>query len=197
MEDVISKKEFDELMSIKGNIRGLGFKTEAEFVLKEEGKEGLKKLEETMTKLGYPYKDIKAMEFYPLGLLGAALLVIKRLFNYDDKKFQEMGIFESKSSLIIRLFMRYFVSIDKVAKEAPNIWRKYYSIGNLKVVEYSLEKKYIIIRIENFSLTPILCSVLMGYYLSLVKMIIKEEVAGKETKCVHRGDNCHEFLVEW
>ena len=197
MEQIITEEEIKEFLKLKGEIRGLGFKTEAKFVLKEEGEEGLKKLEDTMAKLGYPYNEIKTMDFYPLGLLAVNMLVIKRLFNYDDKKFQEMGKFEAKSSLIIRLFMKYFVSLERVAKEAPKMWRKYYTIGDLKVPEVNQEKRYIIIKIENFSLHPILCQVLMGYFLTIVKMVLKGEATCEETKCVFRGDECHEFLMRW
>ncbi len=196
-KEIISKEEFDKLMALEGETRGLGFKTEAKFVLKEEGEEGLKRLKEVMSDFGYPYEKISPMEFYPLGLLGVALLAIKRLFNYDDKKFQQMGEFEAKASLIIRLFMKYFVSLDRVAKEAPKMWRKYYTIGNLKVAELNKEKRYIIIRIENFKLHPILCEVLKGYYVSIVKMIVKTSVSCEETRCVHKGGEWHEFLIKW
>lgn len=197
MEQIITKQEFDELMKIEGEARGLGFQTEAKFVLKEEGGEGLKKLEAQMAKLGYPYSKIKTMDFYPIGLLAVNMLVIKRLFNYDDKKFQEMGKFEAKSSLIIRLFMKYFVSLERVAKESPKMWRKYYTVGDLKVPEINQEKRYIIIRIENFRLHPILCQILIGYFQSIVKMVLKDETTCEETKCVFRGDECHEFLMRW
>lgn len=197
MEQIITKQEFDELMKIKGEARGLGFQTEAKFVLKEEGEEGLKRLEDQMAKLGYPYSEIKTMDFYPLGLLAVNMLVIKRLFNYDDKKFQEMGKFEAKSSLIIRLFMKYFVSLERLAKETPKMWRKYYTVGDLKVPEINQEKRYIIIRIENFRLHPILCQILIGYFQSIVKMVLKDETTCEETKCVFRGDECHEFLMRW
>jgi hypothetical protein len=197
IEQIITKKEFDEFLKLKGEIRGLGFKTEAKFVLKEEGEEGLKRLEDQMAKFGYPYSEIKTMDFYPLGLLAVALVVIKRLFNYDDKKFQEMGKFEAKSSLIIRLFMKYFVSLEKVAKEAPKMWRKYYTVGDLRVLKVDQEKRHIIIRIENFSLHPILCQILIGYFHSIVRMVLKGEITCEETKCVFRGDEYHEFSMKW
>ncbi len=94
MNEIISKQEIEELMKIEGKVRGLPFKTEAEFIQKEEGEEGLKRLEDAMKNIGYPlkYKEMRAMDFYPIGLLAVHLVVIKRLFNYDDKKFEEMGI---------------------------------------------------------------------------------------------------------
>ena len=63
MEEIIIKKELDELMSLKGEVKGAGIKTHGEFILKEEEEEGLKKLEEIVTKLGYSikYKEIKCV----------------------------------------------------------------------------------------------------------------------------------------
>lgn len=197
MEEIISKEEFDELMKVKGEVRGASFKTEAEFVLKEEGKEGMEILEDVMTKLGHPYKEIKMMDFYPLGLEAVMLLAIQRLFNYDDKKFQEMGRTEAKVSFIIRLFMKYFVSIDKVLKEVSKMWRKYYTVGDLKVTELNEEERYVILRLENFCLHPILCQSLIGYFPSVLQMVVGGETSCEETKCVFRGDDYHEFLLKW
>jgi len=199
MEEIISKKEFDKFMTIKGESRGASIKGEANFVLKEEGEEGLKKLEDVITKLGYPikYKEMKTMDFYPLGLEGITLLAIKRLFNYDDKKFQEMGRFESKLSFIIRLFMKYFFSIKRVIKEAPKMWRENYTVGDLKVAEFNEEKRYGIVRLENFRLNSILCENLKGFFPSILQMVAGKPVTCEETKCVFRGDDYHEFLLKW
>ncbi len=106
MPSIISKEELEELMKIKGEVRGMGMRTHAEFILKEEGKEGLKKLEEEMAKLGHPikYRKIKKMSFYPMYLEAPTLVLIQRIFSYDDKKFHEIERFHSKFSLIFRLF---------------------------------------------------------------------------------------------
>ena len=51
MEEIISKKELDELKKIKGMVRGTVFKESKEFVFKEEGKEGIQRLEDAMASL--------------------------------------------------------------------------------------------------------------------------------------------------
>ena len=200
MEQIISKEELDNLIKLKGKARGIPFKTQADFILKQEGDEQLKKLEKEMSKLGYPlkYKKMKSMDFYPLGLLAVNMLAIKRLFNYDDKKFQEMGRVEAKtSSLIIRVFMKYFVSIDMMVKKAPEMWRKHYTNGDFKIVEFNKEKRYVVLRIEDFKCHPLFCQDLIGYFPSMVEMVIGSGVSCEETKCVHRGDEYHEFLLKW
>jgi hypothetical protein len=199
MEQIISKEEFDELINIKGEARGVAYKNIAKFILKEEGEEGLKKLEDTITSLGYPieYKKLETMSFYPLGLLGITFLSIKRLFNYDNRKLQEIGSFQAKISLIMRLFMRYFVSLERIRKEVPKMWRNYFTVGELKVVEIDKNKRHVVIRLENFRLHPTHCQDLIGYFSTVLQMVVKAKTTGEETKCIHKGAEYHEFLLKW
>lgn len=113
MEKVISQKEVERLEDIKGKTMGNSIKNTGKFILEREGEEGLRKLEETMASLGHPikYDDIRATDFYPSSLLAITFLVMKRIFDYNDEDFREMGRFRVKFSLIIRLFMKYFISL--------------------------------------------------------------------------------------
>jgi len=201
VEQIISKEELDELIKIKGEMRGITIKPGLSFILKEEGEEGLKRLEDTMASLGHPlkYKGIRSMDLYPIRLVAISLLVMKRLFNYDDKKFQEIGKFSARIPFLIRVFIRgHFLSLKRVIKETSKMWRKYFTVGNLKVVKFDKEKKYAILRIENFVFHPIYCKVLEGFLPAISKIIVKSPtIVCEETKCVHRGDECHEFLIKW
>ena len=199
MEPIISKEELDELMSLEGKGRGVLFKTASKFILKEKGEEGLKELEETITNLGYPIKfqEIRAMDFYPMGLYAVTLVTIQRLFNFNEEKFIEMGRYESKISIIIRLFIRYFFSIDIVVKQVSKMWRTYFSIGDINVTELDKEKKYGVLKVENFRFHPIHCQILKGYLPSVVQMVVGSKVISEETRCPFRGDEYHEFSLKW
>ena len=200
MEEMISKEEVDELMNLKGEVRGMGMRTHAEFIFKEEGEEGLKRLEDIMTKLGYPikYKKLKATTFYPLGLEAVTLVVIQRLFNYKDEKFQEIGVFHAKSSIVIRIFLKYFLSLESMAKNISKVWEKYFTVpGEFRVVEFDKKRRLAIFRIENFKFHPLHCQINIGILSTLVGLLTKRKGTCKETKCVHRGDDYHEYLLEW
>jgi len=199
MEQIISKGEIDELMKFKGEVRAAGMKGYVKFILKEEGEEGLKKLEDTMASFGYSIKskEIGTRNYYPIGLWALFLLVIKRLFDWNDEKFQEMGRFALKTSFLTRTFMKYFVSVERLAKEVPKIWRTTYTVGELKVTEFSQEERYIILKLENFRFHPLQCEVLMGVLSGIVQMMVGSKATSKEKKCIHGGDEYHEFLVKW
>jgi len=199
MEEVISKEELEQLKKNKGETRQMSFKTTAQFVLKEKGEEGLKKLEDVMAEAGYPikYKSVKAMDFYPLWADAIKLLALQKLFGWDDKKFEEMGRFEARNSLIVRVFLQYIISIEKAVKEGPKLWNKYFTKGNLKVIKLDLQNKSAVFRLENFYHHPLSCKTHKGYFPSLFQLIVKSKVRFEETKCIHRGDDYHEFIVKW
>jgi hypothetical protein len=201
MNQELTKETVKELMEIKGEVKGVTLKTDADHVLKEKGEEGLKRLEIELESLGcqIKYREIKTMAFYPVGLRAISLLAIKKVFSYDDKKIEEMGFLATKRSLIVKLFVRYFLNLQRVfSKEAPRLWKKHYTIGELIPVELNEEKNYAILRLKEFNIHPILCLYLGGYFCGITQMIVKaRQINFKETKCSFRGDDCHEFLITW
>lgn len=198
----INREEIKKLMEIKSQARGVVFKTDTEYILDEKGEEGLRELEREMERLGYPikYKEIKSMGFYPAGLRVLSLLVIKKTFGFDDKKIENMGLVATKKSIIIKLFVRFFLSLERVFfKEAPRIWQKHWTEGELVPVELNEEKKYAVLRLEKINLHPLYCSVyLQGYFAGILQMLIKSpQITCQETKCFFKGDEYHEYLIKW
>lgn len=199
MEEIITKELIQKLVDIKGESRGASFKADGDFIIKEKGKEGLIKLEERLAELGQPikYEKIKETDFYSLGLRGIELLVIKDLFNFTKEDFARMGAFQTKNSLIIKLFMKFFVSLDVLSKKAPEMWRKYYTTGDLEVTEFNKEEKKGILSVKNFALHPFHCQLLEGYFGNVIKMVVGVPTVCEEKKCTFRGDEAHEFYVRW
>jgi len=199
MEQIISKEEFNELMSIEGETKGMAFKADFEYVISKKGDEGLKKLEDTLEKLGYPlkYKELKVTKFYPSGLEPLLMVVCQRLFGYTDEDFWQLGVLSATMPWVVRIFIKYFGSLEMIVRGASAMWRKYYTKGKLKVVRVDKKKKFIILRIENFSLHPFYCKGMEGYFATIVRMVVTGNPSCQELKCVHRGDEYHEFLVKW
>ncbi len=195
----LTKETAKKLMEIKGETRGVSIMGDLEYILYKEGEEGLRKVEQELEKLGYPikYKEMNGMALYPIGLEALTFLVFKKLFNFDREEFIKMGEFNSKVSLVVKLFMKYFVSLEVIAKHASKFWRRYYTTGDMKVTEINKEKKYIVVRVENFEHHPFHCLTVEGYLISIIKMVLGKPVSCEETKCVYRGDKYHEYIVKW
>lgn len=199
MEEIILKKELEEIGQLEGKVRGVAIKHNVEFILKEEGEEGLEKLKKEMSKIGYPleYEKIKPLNFYPISLEAALLITAQKLFDYSEDKIQEMGSFGSKSSFIVRLFSKYFFSPEKSIKHGKRMWKSYFSKGDLEIKDFDPDKKHITILLKNFKLHPLHCQLLIGFFKSLLKMMVKAEVSCQEKKCIFSGDDYHEFFAEW
>jgi hypothetical protein len=201
MNQKLTKEIAQNLIKIQGETRGVVLKTDSEYIVKEEGKEGVKKIEDKLKELGcsIKYKEIETLNFYPIGLRILSLLVIKEIFNYNDDKIKKMGFFATKTSLIIKLFVQYFLSLERVVyKESPKMWRKHYTIGELVPIELNQEKKYGILRLKNCDLHPTFCCYLGGYFCGILQMLIKTpQINFEETKCSFRGDKYHEYLIKW
>ncbi|MBD3208299.1 MAG: hypothetical protein GF370_02520 [Candidatus Nealsonbacteria bacterium] len=199
MEQKLSNQEIEKLMELPGTVRGAGMKSYGQFILEKEGEEALKKLEKEMASLGHPieYRQLRTMDLYPFGLEALTLISIQKLFDYGPEEYREMGRFEMKVSLLIRLFMKYFISLERVIDEFPKICRKHFSVGDFKVKEFNKEEKNLTVRVEDFYFHPLHCNVLMGVFLEALRMIMKKDVEGKEIKCIYKGDDAHEFIFHW
>jgi len=199
MNPIIKEGELGKLIKLEGEVRGISLKSDAEFIIREKGEDGLMKLEEAMAELGYPikYKEIKPMEFYPIRLLAITTSLVEKMFGFNREKFREMGLFASRVPLAIRIFMKYFGSFDILSKAAPRMWRTYYTTGNLKVVEHNKEKRHATIRVTDYFLPLHQCYILEGYIAGVVRMVVKDPVICEETKCIHKGNEYHEFSIKW
>ena len=196
---MLTKQEAENLMEIRGEVRGMTFKGDLDFVLEDKGKEGLKKVEAKMAELGFPlkYKEIRPMDFYPMGLSPISLLTIKEVFNFNKKDLERWGASVVKFSLFMKIFMKYFGSLKLIAGQISMIWRKHYTIGELEMPEFSEEKRYAILRLRDFKIHPTYCSIYIGYFSKTAEMVVKSPVTCQETKCMFQGDKYHEFLLTW
>lgn len=196
---MLTKKQAEKFMEIKGEVRGMTFKGDLEFVLEDKGKEGLKRVEDRLAELGFPlkYKEIKPMDFYPMGLSPISLLTIKEVFNFNEEDLKRWGTSVVKFSLFMKIFMKYFGSLKLIASQVSKMWRKHYTIGKLEMPEFSEEKRYAILRLKDFKIDPAYCDIYLGYFSKTAEMVEKFPVTCKETKCMFRGDKYHEFLLTW
>ena len=163
-----SKEELKEIMENPGKIKGAGFKGEMKYVLDKEGEGGLRKVEKETKRLGFPikYKEIRDTEWHPVGLRAVSLAAILNTFNWGIKELREMGQVATKVSFIMRFFMKYFISSEKVFKVGgPRIWSRYYfNAGMINTVVFKKDREggQAIIRIEDLKLHPIYCYFISG-----------------------------------
>lgn len=196
---MIKKEEIENLLKLKGEVKGVFLQTDARYILEREGEKGLKNLKKKAKEIGVnlDYKRAGAMQWYPVGLRPISLLLIKDFFGYNDKDIREMGRMAAKFSFIVKLFVKFFSSIKKLFENAPRYYKMQYRIGELEAVYIDEKEKKAIIRIKDFKIHPLVCLYLEGYFQGIAEFALKEKVRTKERKCVFRGDEFNEYLIEW
>lgn len=199
MEQVISKEEFAEIKKARGEVRGNGPRTIGEYVLRKEGENGLNKLEALMSSLDYPIEYIKMnqMDFYPYWIVTASFLAVKRLFNFTNEDFQKMGEMDVKFTPLQKIFIKNFVSLKKLAEEAPKMWGHYDTGGKLELIEYDEKKKHAILKLTDFDCSEYQCQYTIGYMTAIARIVSKKRPICEETKCIFKGDKYHEFTLTW
>lgn len=195
------KKEIDEIMTKKGNVKGEVLRDHFLYIKYKEGEEGVKKLEKLLEEYGYPLKflEINQLEWYKDAYCGLILFLVKEFFNWEDKSFIEMGEGVTKYSFIVtKILLRYFISIDYLLNKAPKLWKKHLDFGELKVEEFNRNEKYAILKIKDYDIHPLTCLYQAGYYKGLFKYVVSEKnVVVKEEKCIYRGDHFHLYKISW
>ncbi len=190
----------NKLKNFKGNVKGEVFRTHADYIKSKKGEKGVKQVEEKMAELGVPvdFDTIKSFEWKNEGISVLVILVAKEIFNWTEEDVFEMGRFAPKFSFILKVLAQYLVSIEMLFKNAEKYWHKNYDFGKLENVSYDEKKKEIIIRERGIKTHPLACVYHAGYFKGLCEFTVKSKnVTVKETECMHKGRNYHEFIIKW
>ncbi len=196
----LTEEEINKILNTEGEVRGVVFKTDRRFIIDTSGEEGMKKVEEELQKMKCPFnyeEEADNMSFYPIGMRALSVVAVARALNLSTEEVVRMGANAPKFSLMIKLFMRYFLSPETIMEKAGEMWEKHYTVGKLEPVEMNKEEKMLRARLHDINLHPALCDYLRGYFSSVIEMGVGGEVNCEEVKCIHRGDEYHEFVVKW
>ena len=197
---MLTKTEIENLIKKPGQVRGVVFNTDAEYILNKKGEKELERVGQKTKEWGHPidYKNIRNMEWFPIGLRIISLLAAKEVFNWQDKEIEDMGHSAPAYSLVVKLLMKYFLTLKQTYEKSPGYWAKHYNIGKLEAPEYNEKEKYLILQLWDFKIHPILCSYYLGYFRKIAELGAQQKITGiEETKCPFRAGPCHEYTIRW
>lgn len=193
-------KEIERLMKNEGHVKGEIILTSLKYIKSRLGKEGLKKIEDRFKELGYSlyFQNIKPLHDYKEAYAVLIYLLSRDLFGWNDKDIWKMGESSAKMSFIAKVLLKYFISVNSLVEEMPNYWKKYHDFGEIKVIDFNEKNKYIIFQLRGYDFHPLGCTYHLGYFFTVARFSIKgENISLNETKCVHKGDDFHEYKITW
>lgn len=193
------KEKADMLMKINGNMRGELLKNNFIYLKKREGKEAVNLMENRLKELGYPlmFKNIKTYKWYKDSFCAIFMLIFQEQFRWKEEDIVEAGKFAFKFSFIIKMAIKYLISTRIAFWAAPKLWGKNVDYGEVEGYEINEADKYLIFRFKKWALHPLVCLYIKGYLMALFTLVGKNKVQAEETKCIFRGDFCHEYRISW
>lgn len=199
-----TKKELEEIMKIRGRIKGFALKVHADYILAKKGTRGLRDVERKTEELGFPiqYEKVGEADWYPIGLSTVSLVAMFNTFNWGKKEFIEYSQSVPKISYIIRVFLKFFPSSEKVFRiGVSTLWKRYFDFGEAEPVDFKEDSNggYSIVRIKNFKVHSVWCLFLGHFFIGVGRLVVPgvKNFTIKETKCMFKGDPYHEYLMKW
>ena len=183
-----------------GRMRGEAIINRLEYIRRRQGEKGVRAVGAELKKSGCPMEldKIESLSWYPEVYGIIIILAARRIFGWNDADIFAMGENAPKISFLVKLLMKYFVSVEKTFSASPGNWKKHHSAGTLEPADFDEKNKRLTLRLKGYRTHPAMCVFLRGYFTQFAKMVVKsEEVEVRETKCMFRGADYHEFLITW
>lgn len=200
---MIPTKELDQVKKIQGKVRGTSFKNDFDYVRKIEGEARIKEIKAKLKELGCQDEDvlkerIGVFSWYPLWYHVLFFVILNREMGWREKDIFNIGYHGSQVSLVAKTFPRFMFNLEKAFAKVGTYWKKSFTVGKLETQDFDLEKKYAILNLKDFNVHPLECYTIKGYFSGMLTLLTRaENVKVKETKCVHKGDNYHQFKITW
>lgn len=196
MEKELSEKIVKELLEKKGKARGDLLLAHLRYIQRIYGDKGKSAVENKLNEIGVDLKklEINTFTWYPVGYEPLIILAAKETFKWDDEEVFKMGKNIIKLSLIIKLMLPLFVSIDKVFEKSPKFWKNNYDFGEVEPV--GREGGTYILRIKDYDIHPISCIYNAGHIIGLAEMAGRKGMTIEEKVCTHRGGGYHEYHIK-
>ncbi len=193
---MLDKNELQNIIDIPGEVKGVVFQTDANYVLQKMGEPGLKKLEERVKTLGLTinYHEASALKTYPIGLRVASLLLIADTFSWNEAEIRQMGYEAPKTSFVVKLLMKFFVSFVRLMQEVPKYWQEHYTVGVLEPIKIDDAKKEAILHLKDISIHPLFCKYLEGYFEKIYEFALEGKRGScTEVECQFKGAPYHSY----
>ncbi len=189
-------KTIDQLMKKEGEMRGEILLSHLQFVERKEGADAVERINRTFQELGHEvdFSKIKAMGWVKVSTGTAIAIFGKELFDWKDEDIVKMGTLTPKIITINKFFLRHLVSVDSLLEKAGNYWEKACRVGTMEGKKYKNGK--VVLQLKDYDFHPVDCLFISGYIKTIFDLCTEKEVEVIEEKCIHKGDNYHQFALK-
>ncbi len=195
-----TQEMIDTIMKIEGGMRGELLRNNFIYLEKKEGLQAIKRMERKLESFGYPlkYNEIIPFKWYKDPFCAVFMISFKEEFNWTEKDIYDLGRFSPQYSMIIKIALRHILTIKKAFDFGPKLWLRNVDYGHLEPYEFNEEEKFLIFRLKDYALHPLVCIYIKGYLTSLFEQIVgRDKIRVEEISCVFKGSLYHEYKLFW
>ncbi len=195
---IFTEEEKNHINKTKGTHSSRGILDTLIAIEKLFGEEERKKVEKAIKEEGYNILEMKKKINIPVNSFIAFLILEKKILHLNEEKMREVARETAKISFLLKFVSRFFVSLDMLAKNADNAWKKYYNCGELKIIDINKKEKKAVAEVRNFWGHPTHCRYLEGYLEEIVFFVLGKKTKCREANCPFKNDgDVHRFLITW
>ena len=195
-------KEILELEKLQGKERGADIKFLINYVKDKEGADGLKEIKKELAE-NYSFflpdaEKVNDVEWISESIPHIFMVAAVRFFDWNDAEIYELGKSALSYSRSIKLFVRYFISIEKSIQKTTEHWNDYYTEGKMIFASFDKEHNRATLELREFKTHPIVCVFICGVIAKIVELITgSKESKVREIECVFKGSDHHTFELTW
>lgn len=197
----LSKEDIAQIMKVKGRIRGLVLTTLKDYIIEKKGEKGIKKVEEKMEETGHPFsfEGLSSIKWYPAGIIHLVMMITLDVFNWSEEDNFKIGHDVPINSVLAKLMLRTFTSLEIAFKVTPKFWKNYTDLGEMNWIKRDIKNRRAVLRLTNY---PKVHRGSYEYFRGYLKKIMEIMTSSKNvkvelTKTIYRGDPYDDFTFTW
>lgn len=129
---------------------------------------------------------------YPISEEMALIFAAKDVLDWGDEEVKELGRSIPRVSLLVKMFLRYFLNLDSTTRQAKKYWDKHYDFGEINIISTDIESDDYTVEVTDFDIHPVYCVFLCGFLETMIGFVQTRPVKSWVIRC-SSGDGINKF----
>ncbi len=189
------------VMLIEGNVKGETILNNISYIKRQKGEQTIKGITDKMKELGYvlEFEKISSNEWYKESYNVVINLIMKDVFGWGDNDIFDSGKGAARVSFFLKSIIQNLLSPTILVNNANKYWQRQLDFGKINAIECNEVERKIVLGVEGYNKSSISCTYQAGYFAEVIGYSIrdKKNLQIEETKCIHAGDDYHEYTITW
>lgn len=135
---------------------------------------------------------VDPLKRYPVAEEMSLIFAAKDVLGWDNEAVKELGRNIPRVSFMVKMFLRYFLTLDTTTREAKKYWDKHFDFGELEVMNTDIESGNYVVEVRGFDIHPVYCSFLCGFLETMIGFVLTGPMGSEVVRCSD-GDGVNRF----